>query len=463
MGSFFRIERGLELDDLVQILQGNGVPGGTADTDAALIGSAYLNTADGSAWQKIANGSGAAKWTRMASEAYVNNAVGATVSWREPAVVRDNVATVVPTGTATAPIVVDGVSITDGQRVLFSAITGGNGKNVYIYSQASGTFTEDTNQESVGDAAYVQSGTSAGKTFIYNGTAWVQSDQASMDELGFLRTFIGKGASGSEAPGYSSTNFITQGGSLETAIGQLDAEFGANVSAGNYVAPANKVNANVQALDTAIGANVTAGTYISPASKVQQNIQALDTQIGAKLLVGNFITANQLTNAAITSLDAELGANVATGNFITAANKINANIQAIDTEIGANVTAGTYVSPSNKINANIQAIDTALGATAKASSVNNVTSIQTVDSVTVPSAKWLVRCVDAADSTKVYSTEVYATSNGVTSDYTKYGTLKIGTAITGLAVTVDFNAGALRLRVASTAAVNVTARRVGTL
>ena len=73
----------------------------------------------------------------------------------------------------------------------------------------------------------------------------------------------------------------------------------------------------------------------------------------------------------------------------------------------------------------------------------------------------MVRVEDAADSTRVYATEVYAVGNGVSADYTKYATLKIGTNITGLAVTVDFNAGSLRLRVASTAAVNVVVRRVG--
>ena len=77
------------------------------------------------------------------------------------------------------------------------------------------------------------------------------------------------------------------------------------------------------------------------------------------------------------------------------------------------------------------------------------------------SAKWLVRVQNAADTTNVYATEVYAVSNGVSSDYTRYATLKMGANIAGLAVTVDLSGGAMRLRVASTAAVNVTVRRVG--
>jgi hypothetical protein len=459
--SFFRIERGLELDEIVQYLQGAGAPGAAGDTSLAEVGSVYTDNATGAMYTKISAGVGTDKWQKLASETYVNNALGATVSWREPAFVRDNVATVLPTGVAASPIVVDGVSISNGGRVLFSALTGGDGKNVYVYDQATGLFVEDINQESSGDAAFVQSGTSAGKTYIYNGSTWVQSDQSSLDELGFIRTFIGKGAAGSETPTYSSTNFVTNATSLEDAIGALDAEVGANVSLGNYIVPANKVNANIQALDTAIGANVTAGNHISPANKVQQNIQELDTQVGAELAVGNFIAAAQSTNSAITALDAEIGANVVNGNFILAASKVNANIQAIDAEIGANVINGTYILAANKINANIQALDTAVANNSQQVAVTNVTSVQTIDSITAGAAKWLVRVEDAADSTRVYATEVYALGNGVSADYTKYATLKIGTNITGLEVTVDFNAGSLRLRVASTAAVNVVARRVG--
>jgi hypothetical protein len=461
---FFRIERGLEIDESVQYLQGAGTPGASGDTSTAPVGSVYTDNTDGSIWTKISAGVGTNKWQRMASETYVNNALGATVSWREPAVVRDNVATTLPTGSASAPIVVDGVSITDGHRVLFSAITGGNGKNVYIYNQASGTFVEDTNAETSGDAVYVQSGTSAGKTFIFNGTAWVQSDQTSLDEEGYIRAFIGKTASGAEMPDYSSNNFVVDSSSLKAAVSALDAELGPNVSVGNFITPSVTMNVNLQALDTEIGANVSAGGFINPANTVNANLQALDTQLGVPLPLGNFITAGQHSNSAIVALDSELGPNVVNGNFIFAAYKINANIQALDTEIGANVIAGTYVVPTNSVNANVQALDTAVGTNNKQVNVANVTSIQTIDSVVSNAAKWLVRVENAADSTNVYATEVYAVSNGVTADYTKYATLKIGANIAGLAVTADLgSSGEIRVRVASTSAVNVSVRRVGVI
>jgi len=44
-----------------------------------------------------------------------------------------------------------------------------------------------------------------------------------VNEDGYIQSFIGKNAFGPEAPSYSSTDWITQGGSLERAIGELDA------------------------------------------------------------------------------------------------------------------------------------------------------------------------------------------------------------------------------------------------
>jgi len=458
---FFRIERGLELDDLVQYLQGSGNPGAAGDTAAALVGSVYTDNASGAIWTKIAAGTGTDKWQKLASEQYVNNAVGATISWREPAKVRDNVATTIPAGTATQPIVVDGVSITDGQRVLFSALTGGDGKNIYVYDQTTGLFVEDTNTETSGDAAYVEAGTSAGKTYVFNGTNWVQSDQASLDELGFIRSFIGKDTTGSDMPSFATTNFVSDSTSLETAIGAIDTALGTNVSNGNFIFAANKINANIQALDTEIGANVTDGGFILAANKINQNLQVIDTHLGVDFLAGNYISLNQTVSGAVTALDVAIGPNVVDGNFILASNKVQANIQALDTQIGADVLAGSYVSQANSTNANIQALDTALGDISLQTTVTNVTSVQTIDSVTAGAAKWFVRVELESDTTRVYATEVYALSDGTAtgSDFTRYATLRMGTAIPGLVVSVDAAGGDLRLRVAASVAVKVEARR----
>ena len=244
---FFRIERGLELDS-VQYLEGAGAPGAAGDSSLAPVGSLYLNNLTGDAYTKVTAGTGTDKWEVMATEAYVDAATGAVISWREPVEVRDNVSTVLPTGTATQPITVDGVSITDGESVLFSAISGGNGPNVYIYDQASGTFSEDANLETAGDTVYTVQGTDAGKRFTFNGTSWVQTDQSSVDELQNLRDFVGKTGSGAETPTYSSTNQVVQSSNLETAISALDASVGGDVTTNTIITNTNDANTNIQSI-----------------------------------------------------------------------------------------------------------------------------------------------------------------------------------------------------------------------
>jgi Head domain of trimeric autotransporter adhesin len=84
MSEYFRTVRGLEIDDRVRILQGTGVPGNSADTDAAQVGSLYLNNTNGSPYSKITAGSGTARWAIISgalntSQAlYVENSLAPT-------------------------------------------------------------------------------------------------------------------------------------------------------------------------------------------------------------------------------------------------------------------------------------------------------------------------------------------------------------------------------------------------
>ena len=255
MLSLFDIDLGLSIEDKLHLLQGAGAPGGTATTDAAPVSSIYGDTQTGDLYIKVQPGPGTSAWKKLAT----SEQVASQISWREPVVVADLTATTLPTGTATQPIVVDGVTINDGDRVLFGALT--THPNVYIYDQATGTFVEDINEETIGDTLYVSSGTNNGKRYTYTASGWVQTDGTTQDELGFIRTFIGKNAAGSELPSYTSTNFVTQGGSLEQAIGELDQEIGPNVTAGEVVSPTNTVNQNIQALDGFVTDNFATLTY----------------------------------------------------------------------------------------------------------------------------------------------------------------------------------------------------------
>lgn len=63
MSDYFRIVRGLELDETVRLLQGTGAPGHTPDTDAASIGSIYTDNTSGSLYTKTSSGTGPSRWT----------------------------------------------------------------------------------------------------------------------------------------------------------------------------------------------------------------------------------------------------------------------------------------------------------------------------------------------------------------------------------------------------------------
>lgn len=62
MSDYFRIVRGLEIDETVRYLQGAGKPGTSADTNAASVGSVYTDNQTGDLYTKIAPGSGLATW-----------------------------------------------------------------------------------------------------------------------------------------------------------------------------------------------------------------------------------------------------------------------------------------------------------------------------------------------------------------------------------------------------------------
>jgi hypothetical protein len=208
--NFHDVSRGLSLDESVEIIAINGPPVG-GDADVVGLGAVAIDFANGHLYQKNDVGTGSDKW----------QFIGADKSYREPALVRQNVSTTLPSATPSTNDTQDGVTITDGDRVLFSNLT--VNPNVYIYEFSSGTYSEDTNEATDGDTLMIEDGTDAGRSYTFNGTAWVLTNQADNDELGFIRVFIGKTAAGSETPTYSSAVIVTQNTDLESAIGELDA------------------------------------------------------------------------------------------------------------------------------------------------------------------------------------------------------------------------------------------------
>jgi hypothetical protein len=506
---FFRINRGLEIDEVVQYLQGTGSPG-TGDSGNAQVGSVYTDTLDGSLWTKITAGVGIQHWSKQASQSWVTASVAGAVSWREPVEVIATGVTTLPTGVGSN--IVDGVTIVNGQRVLFPDLSSGT-PNVYVYDATNEVYVEDTNTLSQGDTIYVDAGTSGGTRWTWNGTAWVRFDSSSLDELQYIRSFIGKTATGAIMPTYTSTSVITQNSSLTAAISALDLEVGNNASGwwisasdnvatnlqaldseigqnvvnGNYILAANTVNANISALDVVfgapitgshhwiseaqhvngnlialadeLGANVSNGNFILAANTVNQNIQALDFHLGAAVVSGNVIINTNSANQNIQLLDTKLGS-VTDGNHVLSSSTISANINALDSFIGSDIVDGTYVLAANTLVENVQAIDNALTQISKESTVAGVTTSTVIDSIAATVIKWIVKVVDAANSANVQAVEIFAATNGLTADFTKFATLKLGANIPGLMYNVVLNGSNLQLTVQSTASVNVTARRV---
>lgn len=262
----FRVDGGIS-DGKVNYLSGDVEPGTAGYTAEAPIGSYYSHTLTGDSYKKINAGSGTDKWKNI-------SVAIASVSWREPAEVIDLVSNALPTGTANQPIVVDGISITDGQRVLFAGLTAD--ANVYTYDQVTGTFSEDPdNVETSGDTLYIIQGTNGGHTYTYNGTAWVRTNSSTLDELGYIRTFIGKGSVGSITPTYTEQNYITTGDSLALAIDLIDQAL--KVAEDKVDAAIGAVG--LQADGTLAGTAFDGTNYLAGQTTILNALLALDTAV----------------------------------------------------------------------------------------------------------------------------------------------------------------------------------------
>ncbi len=300
--SLFKVLKGLNVSNTagtesVDFLFGNGVPGLSAETNASEKGSVYVDNTTTGVFQKILAGSGADKWSQMATQDFVDSKV-TNVSWREPAKLLDPTAyadVIAAQAAANVGNTLDGITIASGDRILLTNMTV-RGDNIYIVSGSSGAwvFTEDTNLASSGDSTFIDQGTEAGKVFNYNGTAWVQINASDSTEAGFIRAFIGKSASGLEATNYTSNNVITDGDNLQAAIGKLDGALGADVTSSNFITPQD-INLNLDALDQELGANVSNGNAILAANSINGNLTALDGAISSALPSSNAVNVTTIT------------------------------------------------------------------------------------------------------------------------------------------------------------------------
>jgi len=66
MSDFFRIVRGLEINDEIRLICGTGAPGLSSDTNTAGVGSVYTDKTTGELYTKTSAGSGTNKWSAKA-------------------------------------------------------------------------------------------------------------------------------------------------------------------------------------------------------------------------------------------------------------------------------------------------------------------------------------------------------------------------------------------------------------
>lgn len=457
----FNVDGGFAIGD-VAWLSGSGAPSGT-DVDNAAIGSMFSDFTNGQSYVKDTSGSGADKWVRQQNQDDINNAIAGR-SWREPVDARDDAlyADIAAATTAlnTDPYTLGGVVLADESEILLTNLTSGT-ENAYVVTGTPGsgaTLVERavdgvTEALSTHDTMYVKSGTYAGQEYSYNGTSWIYTRQSELTESGYIRSFMGKGAQGNEMPDYPSNDVVTDGESLEQAIGDLDAEIGAACATfqSRTVGPISdqEVNDNIEALDDAIGPDVTSTEQLTAASTVNANLSTLDAKLG------NDTTGHQVRTSGPISVQ-----------------NVNANLEALDDAIGPTPTSTKHISSSSDVNTNISTLDDVLGDAKTESKTDSVSTAATLDSVLVDDvlgAEWTYHARSTVTASKIQSGKILAVHDGTssadatTADYTRFAVLRMGSAISALSFEVDVDgtgaAQTMRLRCSSTEAVNVRITR----
>lgn len=405
----FRVVGGLDIQSAdfttnTSILQGTGLPGGDAGfQDAATIGAIYLrNDVEANnlqlyyKWSTANNSS--ADWRAVSDKDYVD-AVASGLSWREPARVHD---TTLYTNAAAFPVggVIDGVTLNNNDRVLFSNVTLATDNNVFIWDGA--TWTQDSNLATDGDAVLIQEGTYAEQQWVYDGINWVQFGSASgAAELGFIRNFIGKTGPGAESPTYASTNVVTPATPLETAIGEIDGAMGDGEitnNGGNYSLSSDMSWG-------AVGTTLVSGAF-----------NELNEAVGDRTYtVGNVVVSGESVANSIDSMDVAIG-----------------NIQSQTQEFtGTNVVASGTVT------------------------------VDTLPMASATQAKWIVQVRENGTPANRIGGEIHAMNDGTAAvDHVPYAVTTTGAPIAGFNVSVDINGTDMRLRITATNNIDYVVRRI---
>lgn len=406
----FRVIQGIDIqtDDLssnVNLLVGTGLPGGDgAEQDNAPIGSTFHRVdSEANSLQvyykfSTANNS-SADWKSVASQEYVD-AVAAGISWREPVRVRDG-SSYADSSVFPTTGIIDGISLNVNDRVLFTNVTLAGENNVFIWNGS--TWTEDSNQESDGDAVLVQEGSSADQQWVYDGSQWVLfGSSTSTAELGYIRDFVGKTGPGAELPSYTSTDVITQSDNLEVAVGKLDNAMGTGEITNN--------GGNFAVSDDMSWA--VAGTL-----EVTDAINNLNDTIGDRTYTND--------------------------NVVVDGETIASSINSIDTAIGdIQSQTATFTGTG---------IDATAGIT-----------LDTIPLAQATEVKWMIQVRDTAIPANRRAVEIHALNDGNSLvDHTEYGVLRLGGNLQGFRINVIVSGTDMLLQLTVTSNIDYVVRRIG--
>ncbi len=494
----FRVIDGiaLQLDDQTAEawqLAGDNAPIGTSGRTAdAPVGSIWLRTnaeTDGlNLYWKWQDTDSTVDWKQAASKEYVDNTVQ-SISWREPVRYRDSNAYTTIAAALADMNVGDNLtgegSVAAGDRILFPSMGAPDGgPNVYIVGGSTGawTLTEDTNDETDGDAVLVNEGSSADEQWIYDGTNWIQFGGAgSATELTNIRNYIGKPTPGAVFPQYQSNLVLADNDDLTLAAGKLDYHLGdAQYSSNNVVTDFTPDYTNAAPTDWTgeTGDNVT------------EAIGQLDAQFGDGAITnvgGNYALSDDLNwNAAgtLTLTDAIDELNEAQGdrtytndNIVTDGQTLAQSIDAIDTELGDLNTAGSWTAggfldqttlSTNNVQENIDAINQEVGDISEQNYENTVTnfnSLTELESGTLPTTEateilWHIQVKINGDGTRRRAFLVHAVTDGTNVDWNRSSVISLGSPGVGnLGLTVSISGGNWSLTMNPTNTIDATLKR----
>lgn len=286
-----------------------------------------------------------------------------------------------------------------------------------------------------GDQVYINSGNMFGGRLysfrVINGVGnWVWIGELQANELGYISAYIGKSGSGSQLPQYTSTNFITVGDSLTTAISKLDQEIGPNVVTANFVKNTNSVNQNIAALNAGLASvkytnkvkNIPASTPTILDSIPTNSFSAMKFYVSVRDKAGvashAYIGTQNVDKTLITA--SQVGTDGNTLRVLTTTNNFNGasstTVAVAGTLDGVNpvvITVNLKNDGASLITATASEVLTAIN-TDPVSSQLVVASLVagTVGSNVVPSTTSVQSLIDGADSSaRVNSSEIYAASD----------------------------------------------------